>query len=285
MEINTHYLSKFLFLLLAILTAANSVDRSIPVVYVSFGELPLYLRLNIELAARKNDVIVLSDVENVERFHWPSNGISSNNASSSSSRQQPHNILFESLIPFTNSAKRFAPLYRHLSKDHSDNRIKHELRCFQRWFILQDYMQRRNISRAYFSDGDSSVFTNVTDVVKNTRANCSAVINIEAQFHDLHWVGAGEASVWTLPAIVDFCAFVQVTNALLLFPSLLSLTSVVYLNTPSELAPTLPPFLPSSLSLTIGPEHAPSLSMPMRRVCTKINSRLFVSNSSRGAVW
>ena len=211
MIFHEYCLSRLILLLLAILTITNSAERSIPVVYVSFGEFPLYLRLNIELAARNNDVIVLSDVENVEHFHWASNSISgiSNNASASST--QP-TIVFESLMLFTTSAKRFAPLYRHLSKDHSENRIKHELRCFQRWFILQDYMQRRNLSHAYFSDGDSSVFTSVSHVVKTTRANCSAVINIEAQFHDLHWVGAGEASVWTLPAIVDFCAFMQATN-------------------------------------------------------------------------
>ena len=185
MDANGHCLSRLVFLLVAILTVAIAADRSVPVVYVSFGEFPLYLRLNIELAARHNDVIVLSDVENVEHFNWASNGIGiSNNVSSSSQSTLttgPPTILFESLIPFTSSAKRFAPLYRHLSKDHSDNRVKHELRCFQRWFILQDYMQRRNLSRAYFSDGDSSVFTNVSEVVKTTRANCSAIINIEAQ--------------------------------------------------------------------------------------------------------
>ena len=192
---NSH--SRLLFsLLLVILTVAKSADRSIPVVYVSFGEFPLYLRLNIELAARNNDVIILSDVENIERFNWASNSISSGVSIHANSSQpstthttgQPRpNILFESLLPFTSSAKRFAPLYRHLSKDHSDNRIKHELRCFQRWFILQDYMQRRNLSRAYFSDGDSSVFTSVSDVVRNTRANCSAVINIEAQVVYLYY--------------------------------------------------------------------------------------------------
>ena len=70
-------------------------------------------------------------------------------------------------------------------------------------------MEQRNITRAFFGDGDSTVFTSVTDVIRATRADCAAVINIEAQFHDLHWVGAGEASVWTLPAISDFCTFTR----------------------------------------------------------------------------
>jgi hypothetical protein len=199
----------------AVLVVAMPVlvePAGIPVVFVSYGELPLYLKLNMELAARYNDVVVISDVEGIERFNWASNGIDAVSSSSSSSTSgSPTRITFEPLAPFLDSAQRFAPLYHHMSRDQREQRVKHELRCIQRWFVLQDYMQRRNVSRAFFGDGDSTVFTSVTDVVTRTRADCAAVINIEAQFHPLHWVGAGEASVWTLPAIRDFCRFTSDT--------------------------------------------------------------------------
>ena len=185
--------------------APLTLPAGIPVVFVSYGEFPLYLKLNVELAARYNDVVVLSDVEGIERFNWATNSI---DAPTAGLTPLPGNrIVFEPLASFMDSAQRFAPLYRHLSRDQREQRVKHELRCIQRWFVLQDYMQQRNLSRAFFGDGDSTVFTSVTDVVTRSRAHCAAVINIEAQFHQLHWVGAGEASVWTLPAIRDFCLF------------------------------------------------------------------------------
>lgn len=116
----------------------------IPVVFVCYGELPLYLRLNIELAARYNDVIIISDVDGIELFDWPSNSFAATSQSSNQSLSNPptkpsvgHRILFEPLSLFSNSANQFAPLYKHLSPDTKQSRVKHELRCFQRWFILK----------------------------------------------------------------------------------------------------------------------------------------------------
>ena len=118
----------------------------IPVVFVCYGELPLYLRLNIELAARYNDVIIISDVSGIERFDWSSNSFLVASQTSNQSLLNPptslktsagHRIVFEPLSSFANSANQFAPLYKHLSRDTKQSRVKHELRCFQRWFILK----------------------------------------------------------------------------------------------------------------------------------------------------
>ena len=127
-------------------SASASDMAPIPVVFVSYGELPLYLRLNIELTARYNDVIVISDVNGIEHFDWASNSFPATsqpvqatvpNAPPTTVGRNGHRIVFESLGLFENSANQFAPLYKHLSRDMKPNRVKHELRCFQRWFILQ----------------------------------------------------------------------------------------------------------------------------------------------------
>jgi len=53
----------------------------------------------------------------------------------------------------------------------------------------------------------SSLFVNAKTEFQRRR-DCSAVVNIEAQGGDTHWVGAGEASLWTLAAIEEFVSFV-----------------------------------------------------------------------------
>jgi hypothetical protein len=65
------------------------------------------------------------------------------------------------------------------------------------------------VNKTYFSDGDSSVFRNITQIYYAGRSNCSAVINVEGQEKHLKWTSAGEASIWTTEAVIDFCSFVQ----------------------------------------------------------------------------
>ena len=83
-------------------------------------------------------------------------------------------------------------------------RKRHELECLKRWFILKDYMKQNNLTTAFFGDGDAVVFRSILAAYKE-RADCDAVINIETQPNDIHWVGAGESSIWTYQAIVDLC--------------------------------------------------------------------------------
>jgi hypothetical protein len=82
--------------------------------------------------------------------------------------------------------------------------------CSQRWYILRDYMVQNGLKKAFFGDGDNSVFRNITEVCQAGRSHCSAIINVEAQGGNMKWTSAGEASVWTVEAISDFCNFTQV---------------------------------------------------------------------------
>lgn len=160
-----------------------------PVIYVVYGDIPLYLRINIELASRRNPVVVIS-----------------NSLPPSVNASSTYNVMYESMSLYSASADKFAPHYIHLARDQSPGRQKHELHCIQRWFILRDYMTIKGISHALFGDGDASIFVNVKDAFM-LRPGCNATINIEMQYHNVHWVGAGESSLWTTAAITDFCAF------------------------------------------------------------------------------
>lgn len=167
----------------------------VPIIYVFYGSnVPDYLWLNIELASRYNDVIIISHMKHYQH-------------TSDEYRSQNRRVIFENLDDYTTSANEFAPAYIHLMKaDYSEHRVKHERACFQRWFVLKDYMEKNNISRSFFGDGDSSVFVNVTQI-NALHSHCDAVINVETQDSKFKWTGAGEASLWSLHAIQDFCRF------------------------------------------------------------------------------
>ena len=169
----------------------------VPVVYVVFGEIPLYLKINIELAARNNPVVVLTDGSIV------GTGTATATASPPQNRQP---ITIEHLGPYANTGNEFAKHYIHHSPDNSPGRKTHELHCFQRWFILSEYMDAKRLEHAFFGDGDSAVFQNMTEAYLK-RQQCAAVINVETQGSNVHWVGAGESSLWTRAAISEFARF------------------------------------------------------------------------------
>lgn len=178
-----------LFLLIISVVLANAEPNSkIPVVYVIFGQIPDYLLINIELASRNNPVVILC--EKCSNIYGFNNSI----------------VSFGDVTKYLSSANVFDPLYVHMSRDHSKKRSLHEKRCIQRWFILKDYLASKSIPMAYFGDGDTAVFADITQV-QSYRKSCDAVINVEAQGHNFHWVAAGESSVWSLAALEDFCDF------------------------------------------------------------------------------
>lgn len=185
-----------------------TADDFLPVVYVIYGQIPLYLRINIELASRNNDVVVISNQAKAEgsRRHLSTFDPTSLPRTTNMTANRPFRVFYEDITSYSRSADLFAPLYVHLSPDHNHNRIKHELRCFQRWFVLKEFMLQNGIVKAYFGDGDSSVFMSIKSAIKH-REHCSAIISIDAQAHNLYWCAAGESSVWTTVAIVDFCSF------------------------------------------------------------------------------
>ena len=82
------------------LGASISNEFIVPVIYVCFGTIPMYLKINIEIAARKNPVIVIAD-----------SFIESNNEGNYRS------IRFELISQYMLSANSFKNIYKHISKD------------------------------------------------------------------------------------------------------------------------------------------------------------------------
>jgi len=121
-------------------------------------------------------------------------------------------VTYININHYFKSANEFAKIYKYLTPS-DDGKIslqhyEYELRCFQRWFVLKEYLEAQQSERIFYSDSDSVVFTNMTEVCGKERGRCSAIVNIEDQLHDFHWVGAGESSSWTLKSITDLCTFI-----------------------------------------------------------------------------
>jgi len=182
----------------------------VPVIYVIFGAIPLYLMVNVELASRRNPVVVLGDqLPNVQKVLPGATDIQIINAK-----------------PFMSRAAAFATRYVHMAgKDDSQQRKQHELQNFQRWFVLREYMSKTRTPFAFFGDGDSAVFGNVTEAHMD-RSNCDAVINVEVQLGNLHWVAAGESSFWNLEALEGFTDFVTAVYSKPSFVQILSIKGI-----------------------------------------------------------
>jgi hypothetical protein len=90
----------------------------VPVCFVVFGEIPLYLRMNIELANRKNPVVVIWD------------RIITKNVTFGSNAEYP--IKFEGMRDYFESAHQFEGVYTHICHDRSVKRRMNELQCIQR---------------------------------------------------------------------------------------------------------------------------------------------------------
>lgn len=168
----------------------------VPVVFVLFGPAPLYLLCNVEQTMRHNPAIILGDITLL-----PTAALDQSTSSSLS-------LTLEKSAPYMSGARDFAAVYKHMcGGDDSPGRVRRELQNFQRWFVLRDYMRaNKQLEHVFFSDGDSVLFGNATQALAD-RSECEAVINVEHQPGVLHMVAAGEASLWSLPALDSFCNY------------------------------------------------------------------------------
>lgn len=194
--------SLFRILLLWLVILSNNIINLseaadiIPVIFIHYGKIPRHLKYNIELSSRFNPTIVLTDMSFED---W------NNNTDTSLHR---FSVKIESMKPFAIAANAFSRIYKHISKDNDPNYHLHELHCIQRWFVLQEYMKVNNLKLIFTGDIDTAIFSSMTKAW-NDRKECSAVISIGVQRHRFQWLGGGESSLWSQPAIDDFCAFTR----------------------------------------------------------------------------
>ena len=62
------------------------------------------------------------------------------------------------IADYMDSATQFAQVYRHLST----NPVEYELFCFQRWFILKDFMARQALEQCFYLDSDVMLYEDIT---------------------------------------------------------------------------------------------------------------------------
>ena len=131
------------------------------VVYIHRSRsLPVYTHLTVELAARTNHVVIISEVAGL-RPDW-------------------ENVTYVSIKQHLGEALRFEKLYVHMALDQSEGRKSYELSCFQRWFILYDFMTKYGLKRVFYGDSDTVVFASMREAF-NARSTCDAVVSVETQ--------------------------------------------------------------------------------------------------------
>lgn len=97
-------------MILSTAIATNSSEPFRPVIYVVFGVVPMYLRINVELASRKNPVVILSDVYPIQKNSFTFNSTT-------------YPVVVEDSRSYNKLAGEFAQVYRHYSRDNSVTQI------------------------------------------------------------------------------------------------------------------------------------------------------------------
>jgi len=109
----------------------------IPVVLIHRGD-PHYLEHCIWQAKQNNEeVILIGDASN---DHYPG-------------------VAHYFLDDYFEEAGEFAKTYQHKST----SGYEYELLCFQRWFVLKEFMKTRKLDEVFYCDSDVMLYCNVTD--------------------------------------------------------------------------------------------------------------------------
>lgn len=151
----------------------------IPVVFVHFGASPDHLRLAIEQARKWNDDVVCIGDRGARRWLCP--------------RGVPLELQRDGATIDAGDAALFGRAYAHLSMNH----YAFELQCFQRWFVLREWMRAEQVNRCLYLDSDVLVFANA---------------EMEwAQWHEFGFTlsmgSSAHTSFWKADVLSAFCEF------------------------------------------------------------------------------
>ena len=147
----------------------KKIQENIPVVIIHKG-LHRYVQVAINQAKFfANDVSVISD-------------------------KSFKNCLNYDIDKYSNFSKKFAKYYIHLS---STTVVWVELFCFQRWFVLYEFMKEQKIDKVFCMDSDVLLYTDASEDFKNYK-NFIFTLSHES---------SGGNSYFTLNGIKRFCDF------------------------------------------------------------------------------
>jgi len=152
---------------------------SIPIVFIS-RNCPHYVGYALRQAKRHNDGADIHLVSSDPDFSCP-----------------PH-VQRHSIAIYSNGADAFAADYVHIAVNPYD----FELFCFQRWFILLEFMEQNEIDLCFCADTDVLLYCNVTDIYPQF-GECDYTALHHKHFTSLH------SSYIHLKVVRDFCSFLM----------------------------------------------------------------------------
>jgi hypothetical protein len=99
----------------------------------------------------------------------------------------------------------FVQYYQHMST----NGKTFELFCFERWFILLEYMTKNSLDFIFHIDSDVMLYANASELSKNFSASAMAAYHIPKQtYSNLRWFAIPHASYWSIDGLRKFCLFI-----------------------------------------------------------------------------
>lgn len=141
----------------------------IPVIFIHKGYQP-YLEFTVKQALKNNDVVFIGDTDLPFR---------------------DEKLKIEKLSDYSENVDEFSKLYIHLNTTPFD----YELFCFNRWFVLKNYMKKNGLSKIFYVDSDVLLFTNVNSEYKKYE---------QYEFTLLHR-SAATSSFITIKGLDSFC--------------------------------------------------------------------------------
>ena len=101
-----------------------------------------------------------------------------------------------SLSEYSNAADDFAKIYKH----YSSNAIKFELYCFQRWFVLKEFLISNKLEKCLYLDSDVMLYVDVTE---------EQVKFEQYDFTLCHMSSGGTFFLNRIDALESFCQFLM----------------------------------------------------------------------------
>lgn len=152
----------------------DSIDN-IPVVFVHYGDAE-YLKYTLAQAKTSNPasiVYLIGDTTN-DNYEF---------------------IEHHFIDDYTSEAQKFSALYKH----NSPNPYEYELFCFQRWFVLKEFITKNNVKKCLYLDSDVMLYADLAKEHANFR-NYDFTLSYRAVAHCNY--------INTLDTLNNFCRFV-----------------------------------------------------------------------------
>lgn len=99
----------------------------------------------------------------------------------------------------------FLKNYKHMSS----NDYKFELVCFERWFVLLEYLKRNSFEKVLHLDSDVMIYEEADKILQYFSGKFMAAYHIPEQtYSDNRWVAVPHTSFWTTQGLEKLCTFI-----------------------------------------------------------------------------